>query len=67
MSIWSIMANVMAIVLLLGSVAGVAAAFLLDTAIMPWAVAILVSYSLHRVETTNKKVTRLLELFDETD
>lgn len=61
------MANVMAIVLLLCSVAGIIAAFLLDTAIMPWAVAVLVSYSLHRVETTNKKVTRLLEIFDSED
>lgn len=67
MSIWSIMANVMAIVLLLCSIAGIIAAFLLDTAIVPWAVAVLVSYSLHRTEAVNKKVTQVLELFSDTD
>lgn len=61
----NILANVAAVLLMLCSIGGLLVAFLISTAIMPWAVAVLVSYVLIRIEATNRKTDVLLALFSD--
>lgn len=60
-SLWG---QVIATVLWLTALGGMLTAFLLDTAIMPWAVAVIVSYALIRVESLHRKVCKLYEYFE---
>lgn len=57
-------AVVVGVVLGLTSFGGLLAAFLLDTAIMPWAVAVMLGYVLFRVERMNIKLRELHDFFE---